>query len=155
MKYFSEELNKNFDTEEECKQAEAEYKEKKEKEETALAERKSAISKKKKELSDSIKVADDDVREAYKKLEQAKKEASDILKEARKSANDIIKEASNNVDIALSNRRDLIASFNKEFGPYMVTYTGDKVEEEYKRIVHQIRDIFDFNPFSFSFHWPF
>ena len=72
MKYFSEELNKNFDTEEECKQAEAEYKEKKEKEETAFAERKSAISKKKKELSDSIKVVDDDVREAYNILNELK-----------------------------------------------------------------------------------
>ena len=54
-----------------------------------------------------------------------------------------------------SERANQIAKFNEEFGPYMVTYTGNKAEEEYNRMIHQIREMFDWNPFHFSFHWPF
>lgn len=155
MKYFSELTNKNYDTEDECKKAEAEFEDNKKKEETALAERKATISKRKKELSDSIKEADSNVDTAYKELEEAKKKAQEVIQEARKRANEIIRVASEKVDKEVSNRRDLITSFNKEFGPYMVTYTGDKAEEEYERIVRRMND-FASSVFSFSpFHWFF
>ena len=155
MKYFSETLNKTFNSEQECLDAEKKYEEERKKNDLVLAEKKAAVSKRKKELSDAIAEADKKVDNAYKGLEAAKKEAAAIIKETREKANNLINEAAKKVESETSERANQIGKFNEEFGPYMVTYTGNRAEEEYNRMIHQIREMFDFNPFSFSFHWPF
>ena len=63
-KYFSEKLNKTFDTKEECLKAEAEFDEK-HKAELQLKEERAAAAK--------------EVEEAYKKANEARKEADDKL----------------------------------------------------------------------------
>ena len=54
MKYFSETLNKTFDSEQECLEAEKKHEEEKKKNELALSEKKAAVSKRKKEISDAV-----------------------------------------------------------------------------------------------------
>lgn len=155
MKYYSEKTNKHYDSEQECLDAEKQFDEDSKKRELAVAEKKALVSKQKKELSDAIANADKKVDEAYQGLEAARKEAAAIIKEARERANALVNEAAKKVETETSERATQIAKFNEQFGPYMVTYTGSKAEEEYNRMVHQIREMFDWNPFSFSFHWPF
>ena len=151
MKYFSEITNKTYDTEDACKKAELEFKTVKDKEENKLVADKSSVSKRKKELSDLIQNADKRVDDSYKELEDAKVKANAILKEARKKADDIIKEASDKVEKETSAKRDLITQFNKEFGSYTVTYTGDRAEEEYKRMMRRMREFVDAY-FPFQIH---
>ena len=153
MKYYSEVLKKSFDSAQECLDAEKKHEEEKKNTELAIAEKKSAISKQKKELSDAISEADKSVDEAYKELEKAREDASKILKEARQQANEIVKAANQKVEEATATRRDCIAKFNKEFGPYMVTYTGNKAEEEYNRITKRFNNIFDSLFYPFNSFW--
>ena len=155
MKYYSEKTNKYYDSEQECLDAEKQFEEDNKKKELVTAEKKALVSKQKKELSDAIANADKKVDEAYQGLEAARKEAAAIIKEAREKANTLVNEAAKKVETETSERATQIAKFNEQFGPYMVTYTGSKAEEEYNRMIHQIREMFDWSPFSFSFHWPF
>lgn len=153
MKYYSDITEKVYNTEEELKAAEKEVLDKKEQEEKnkkALAEKNTAVSAKKKELSTEIRKQEDAINEAYKELEEARKKANEILAEARKRANAVVKTASDKLDEETQKRRDLITSWNKEFGPYTVTYTGERAEEEYRRTLHRIKSMFESNPF-FSF----
>lgn len=154
MKYFSEKLNKQFDTEKECLEAEAKYDEEQKKTEVAVSERKAEVSRRKKELSDQITVADKDIDSAYKELDAAKEEANKIVAEAKKRANEIVRKAVEKVDSAASTRRDLVEKFNDEFGPYMVTYTGSRADEEYNRLIRKIKNAFSFDPFRIS-DWLF
>lgn len=151
MKFYSETLDKYFDTQSDCIDAEKEYEETRKKAELEAAEKKNAISKRKKELSDNITASEKDVDAAYEKLKHAKAEASKILKEAEDKAGEIVSSATKEVHEALAARRNQIATFNKEFGPYMTTYTGERAKKEYDAIVDRINSMFDFS----RLFWPF
>lgn len=174
MKYYSEKTDKLYDSVEECMKAETEaggiksedspedvdtYLKDKDSPSSLPSEEKQSqknlVSKKKKELSSRIAEADEEVDKAYKNLFEAKKEASNILKEANKRADDVVEKALNLVREKTGERALQISNFNKEFGPYMVTYTGKKAEEEYNKIINQFHDLFNVKfPFIFP-HWPF
>ena len=149
MKYYSEITNKSYDTEKDCLDAEEAFKAEQEKNKLSLEEKKSAISKQKKALSDKITQADDSVDVAYEALSRARKDADKIVQEAKAKANEIVKAAADDVERAVASRRDLITQFSKEFGPYTVTYTGERASREYDRMLKKIDNLFDSAYFPF------
>ena len=136
--FYSEKLNKNFDTEQECIKAEKAFDDAK----ATENEKKALLSKQKKELSDKVVDADRKVDEAYKAYEVAREKAAAIVEKARKEAEEILHDAARNVEKATEERMNHIQAFNKEFGPYMTSYVGDKAVEEYNKIIRRMRDIF-------------
>ena len=149
MKYFSEELNKNFDTEEECIKAEKAYqleqKKNEEKLQKALQEKKdrdNEIALSKKEMASKIEEATAKVDEANSIYEAAKEKATSILNKAKEEASNILEVAKNKVREAEKSRYEAVSAFNKKFGPYNVTLTGEKAANEYNKAVKRFNNIF-------------
>ena len=136
--FYSEKLNKNFESEEACIKAEQEYDDAR----IAEQERKNTISKKKKELSDKIAAADKVIDEKYKNYDLATERASDIMCKARQESDAIIREAVVEVEKATESRMNLIKEFNEQFGPYTTQYTGDRALYEYNKVLRYFKDIF-------------
>lgn len=128
MKYFSEVLNKSFDTEKECLEAEK-------KEQTNKQIIEAQKSKHKKELAVAIEDADKQLNEANRLYDVAKQKAVDILEKSNKEVKEILETAEKEVKKANEEKLNAILAFNKEFGAYSVTYTGEKAATEYNNIV--------------------
>jgi hypothetical protein len=126
MRYYSDELKKFFDTEEECKKAES------------LAQTDKQLKKvKKTAMAKAVEEAETSLDNAYKEFEDAKKRVEELQKEFDAKVAEIQQEYDSQVDAimnpargkvkeCLKTREDAIKSFNKEFGTYTTTYTGDK-----------------------------
>ena len=142
MKIYSEILKKFYDSTEDCLQAEKEFNEKK----TALEEEKKAkalaVSKEKKELASAVEEAENKLEKAYQEYEIAKEEAKKILEESNQKVLDIINPAKENVKVAQKERYNAISEFNKKFGLYTTTYSGDKAFNELKRMSTWIDSLF-------------
>lgn len=152
MKYFSEVLNRTFDTPEECDKAEREAAEAEAERVKEEEKSKSLVSKKKKELVSQIADADKTVEKASKEYDDAYAEAKQIIKDANDKAAEILKAAARKKADACEQRMLRIKEFNEEFGPYTTTYVGDRAQEEYNRIMKKMRDTFRGIPF---FDWIF
>lgn len=142
MKYFSEKLNKTFDSEKECLKAEQEY-EKVQQQLVADQEKKAnEISKRKKELSKVIEEAEDKLAEANKLYEIAQEKAAKILEESNKQVKEIMDVAEASVKNAEEAKFNAILNFNKEFGPYSISYTGAKAADEFNRSMKKFNKTF-------------
>lgn len=154
QKFYSDVLDKYFDTEEAC--VKAELKEKAEREE-ALAvkqqeEMKAKESANKKAAAKLIEQKDAELNKAYNDLEVARREADKVMQEARKKSQEILSKAKRDVDNAYKAKYDAISKFNKEFGVYTVTLTGDKALNEMKRFEDHFNNLRPFtNIFDFLF----
>ena len=149
MKYFSELTNKQYNTPEECLEAEREYKKEQKRLSDeiarAVAEKKAkeeALQASKKELAKHIEEATKEVDEATAIYDAAKEKATSILNEANKKANDILSAASVKVKEAEQKRYEAIAAFNKKFGPYTTTLTGAQAANAYKKSLKSINETF-------------
>ena len=151
MRIYSDKTNQFYETVKACEQAEAIYdkkvadeKAKYEADKKALEEKvaaeKALVSKRKKELSDAIELADEEYVAACKVYDVAKKQADDIMKEAREKANEILSVAAKDVEVASQKRLNAIAEFNKSFGVYRTTLTGARAADEFNRIFNAIWD---------------
>lgn len=134
---------KNYETVEDCVKADKAFDEAEAAKERALAEKKNAISLRKKEQADLIQKAEDAVNTASAELEKVKEEARKIVEEAQEKAKALIKDASTKYREASEARYNAIRDFNKEFGTYTTTYTGQKALEEHNRAVRHFNDVFD------------
>lgn len=148
MKYFSELLNKPFDTEADCIKAEKEYKEEQSKIskqlEAALAEKKAkeeAEQKSKKELSKVIEEATKEKAEAEKLYEVAQAKAQKIKEDAKIEANKILSAAADKVKEAEQKRVDAVVAYNKKFGAYTTVLTGEKAADEYNKTLQRLNGI--------------
>ena len=137
--FYSEKLDKYFDDEDSCLKAESDY----DKEQELIKAKKSEVSKRKKELAEAIERAEKELSEAYDNLEVCQADADKIIKDAKESASQIIKKAKETVAEKQKSRLEAISNFNKEFGVYTTTYSGDKALEEIRR----------FNTLSNSTNW--
>lgn len=159
MKYYSETLNKNFDTEEECLKAEHAYKcnqhkadEKLKKvvEEKKAKEQQLALTKK--DLAAKVEQASAKVDEANNIYDAAKEKASDIINKAKEEAASILDAARAKVREAEKARYEALATFNEKFGPYTTTLTGEKAAAEYSKSIRRFNDVFtDFLADMFRF----
>lgn len=131
MKYFSELLNKPFDTEKECLDAEAKYQQSKD-----------AVSKRKKELSKAIEDADDKITEANKAYDIAREKAKDILEKTNKEITELLDKAEKAVTDAEQEKLDAVKAFTKEFGTYKVNLTGEKAVDAFNRSLNRFNNFF-------------
>ena len=142
MKYYSEKLEKTFNSEKECLDAEAKYEREKRDRQIELDKAVAESNKTKKELSRVIENAQAEVDEANSLYDVAKEKAQQILKEANIKASDILNAAKEKVKVAEEKKYKAVADFNKKFGPYSTTLTGDRAANEYKKILKGFDNVF-------------
>lgn len=128
MKFYSEDLKRFFDTEEQCLAEE-------EKARVAAEEKKVTKAKLAKAVEDADKALD----EAYEELEVAKKAVEELQKEYDEKVDSIMNPAREKITECTKNRAEAIKEFNNKFGVYTTTYTGNKALNE----LYKMEKIFD------------
>lgn len=142
MKFYSEHTKKFYDSEEDCKNAEEEFNRQKAEKEEEEKSKMLAVSKEKKELANAIETADANLNKAYEEYELAQKEAKKIMDEAIQKSNEILTPAKENIKNAQVEKYKAISAFNKKYGTYTTTYTGDKAYNEFRRTSDWIDNLF-------------
>ena len=155
MKFYSEKLEKFFDSEAECKKAEEEdlntllsmpYQEC----DTTINVEK-ADSKDRKQYAKKIEEADKALEEEYVKYEEAKKKIIQLKKKCDEECEKILFDAKKELKVAQDKKFAAVQKFNEKFGPYTISYTGDKALKEMRRHFDTNADLFHwFSPF---FNW--
>lgn len=140
MKITSEITGKEYPTVEACLKAEKVFKAEEEKK---LAN----TSKRKKELASKVELADKQLSEANKLYEIAKTKATEILEKANKEVKEILTASKEQVKKAEEDKFNAVMEFNKEFGVYTTTVTGEKAAEELEKSLKRFDEIF--SPFNF------
>lgn len=138
MKFYSEVLEKVFDDVDTLNSEEAAYQQK-------LAEQKAkegAITSRKKELAKAIEVADNELDAAYEAYEEAKKTCDEMREETKRLIAEIMEPATQIVKTAQAKRLEAIQNFNKEFGAFRTTYTGDRAQKEFERSLSSFDTLF-------------
>lgn len=101
-----------------------------------------------KELADYVERSERDLDEANKQYSLAQDKAAEILEDANEKASEILRKARAGVKAAERIRRDAILAFNKEFGTYTATYSGQKAIDEFNRsmsrFMNPLTDFFKF-----------
>lgn len=142
MKYYSEILDKYFDTQHELRKAERNAKESTstpvEKQECKTENK---VCCEKKQLAKAVQQADEKLETAYKNFELAKEQAAKILEKANKQAEELLKPAKEKVNQAQKDKYQAVVDFNKKYGVYTTTYTGSKAIDELSRMTKWIDDI--------------
>lgn len=141
MKFYSEKLNKLFDTEAELRDAEKALNDAKVKKELG-----------KRELAKNIEDAEANLDKAYQAYEDAKNEATKILDESNKQVIKILNDAKAKVAEAEKARTDAIVKFNQNFGTYRANYSGERAVRESNRVHKLVDDLFKSFPSSTIFN---
>ena len=131
MRYYSDELEKFFDTEEKLLAEE---------EAARVEAEKKKITKAK--LAKAIEDADKDLDEAYAGLEAAKKQVQELQKEYDEKVDGIMNPAYKLIKECTKNRTEAIKAFNDNFGVYTTTYTGNKALNEMAKMDRIFDSIF-------------
>ncbi len=119
MRYYSDELKRCFDTEEQCLAEE-------EKARQAAEEKKVTKAKLAKAVEDADKALD----KSYECLELAKQQVAELQKEYDEQVDAIMNPVLELIKECAKNRADAIKEFNDKFGVYTTTYTGNKALNE-------------------------
>lgn len=133
--YYSDLLNKTFNSKDECLEAEREYRLKK----TADEENIKRKNVEKEELSSKIDEADkeiDQLSEEYKKVQE---EADNIIREAEDKAEDLLKQFYLKLDKASEKRMLLIKEFNEKYG----SEVKDDAYQTYMNVINKLKRIFN------------
>ena len=149
MKYYSETLDKVFETEKELKDAEkADAEEKAKKEEAKLV-----VKKESSEVEDAFK-ARNATRKAYnEKLVEARKTYNEVLRKAKDEFEASLKESTEALEKAEADYDNKLKAFQKAHpegyrlslkdGDNVVTYTSNPVEYQIKDISKEFDDMLD------------
>lgn len=137
MKFYSEKLDKLFDTPEALQAAESSRKKKKAgiSEDTVVNENTVPT---RKELANEVEIADERVKQAYADYETAKSKAKELSKKYLEEINSILDPAQKAVKEAERLRYEAIRKFNDSYGAYQVTYTGAKAADEMMKAISNI-----------------
>ena len=127
MRFYSDELKKFFDTEEQCLAEE-------EKARVEAEEKKVTKAK----LAKAVDDADKDLDEAYAGLEEAKNKVAELQKEYDEKVDAIMNPARDLIKECIKNRAEAIKEFNDKFGVYTTTYTGNKALNEFAKTANMI-----------------
>lgn len=149
MKYYSEILNKNFDTEQELVKAEEEHKAEQAKKEEAKA----LVKKESSEVEDSFK-ARNAARHAYnEKLVEARKIYNEALRKAKDEFEASLKESTEALEKAEADYDTRLKAFQKAHpegyhitlkdGDNVVTYTSNPSEYQIRSIDKEFDDMLD------------
>lgn len=126
MIYYSEKLNKAFNTEEECLAAEASFEEK-------AKAKQLEISKDKKGLADAIEKADEALSEAYQSYDIAYEESKKIIQEAIDKITKLLSPAREKIRTCQQEKYKAISDFTTKYGVYKRVYSSEKAYNELKR----------------------
>ena len=140
--FYSEELGKYFDTEDECKAQEELFRKNTEKLEIEAKEKEN----RKKLLADRISKANDILNIAYKEKENAIKQCKEIRAKADKEIDDIMDRATEKIHVAANNKYKAVLEFNKEFGVYKEFIDDSTAIDELNRTLREF-----YYPFSSIF----
>jgi len=139
MKYFSEILNKTFDSIKELESAELAEQKKKEEEAVALEK----VSNEKKAMAKKVEEAEEALKEAYNKYDLAKENAKKIIEEANLEIAELLKPAETAIKEAQENKYKAVDAFCKKYGKYSAVYTGDQAFREMERMRKYMDSIFN------------
>ena len=137
MKFYSEKLNKLFDTPEELQAAETPKKKKKAVTEPVVTEE-SATVPSRKELASAVESADEKVKQAYADYETAKAKVEELSKKYLEEINAILDPAQEAVKEAERLRYEAVRNFNDNYGAYKVTVTGSRAAEDMIKAISNI-----------------
>lgn len=143
MKYYSEDLQKFYDSEADLLKAEDEAKKQKD-----IAEHS------RKEMAKKIDEANARIDAANQSYDAAKKHVNDIINEAKKQVKNILDPAKKEIIDAENARVEAIMEFNKKYGVYTETFSGDKAVERYNRVLNQFNSAFE-NVWKPFYNWLF
>ena len=153
MKYYSEKLEKLFDTpealaEEEalltectCKDCDDNVNEIHTCKCSSKKDNKNVDSPSKKQLAAEVDTAENKLKEAYSDYDVAKKEVEELSKKYLEEVNKILEPARQKVKKAEKERYEAIRRFNDCFGAYQITLTGDRAAKEFRRALNEINSI--------------
>jgi hypothetical protein len=130
MKFYSEELEQFFDTEEQCLAEE-------EKARIAAEEKKVTKAKLAKAVEDADKALD----LAYEGLEEAKNKVLELQKEYDAKVDEIMDPALEAIKECNKARTDAIREFNDKYGVYTTTYTGNKALNEFAKVDNMLNQL--------------
>lgn len=138
MKFYSEKLDKLFDTPEELQAAETPKKKKRAATTEAPVVDETATVPTRKELATAVETADEKVRQAYADYETAKAKAEELSKKYLEEINALLDPAQKAVKEAERLRYEAIRNFNDSYGAYQVTYTGARAADEMMKAINNI-----------------
>ena len=170
MKFYSNLLGKFYDTQEECLAEEKEYEKlttTKENPQTTADNltqedceklRKFVVdnvtkndSSEKKQYVKKIEEADTNLDAQYLKYNEAKKKVIELKKKNDAECEKILTEARKELKDAQDKKFAAVQLFNEKYGPYKVSYTGEKALQEMRRHIDMSNDFLTwFFPF---FNW--
>lgn len=127
MKFYSEELKKFFETEEQCLAEE-------EKARVAAEEKKVTKAKLAKAVEDADKALD----KAYENLKAAEEQVAKLQKEYDDKVDAIMTPAHDEIKACAKARAEAIKDFNDNFGVYTTTYSGNKALNEFAKVENMI-----------------
>ena len=137
MKFYSEKLDKLFDTPEELQAAETPKKKKKVVAEQPTVDETATVPTRK-ELATAVEAAEERVKQAYADYETARGKAEELSKKYLEEINAILDPAQKAVKEAERLRYEAIRNFNDSYGAYQVTYTGAKAADEMMKAINNI-----------------
>ena len=141
MKYYSEKLDRLFDSPEELAAAEA-PKARKKKIASVVTEASDVPVQEappsRKQLAAEVEAADEAVKEAYVNYESAKVKAEELSKKYLAEVNAILEPAKKAVKDAEKVRYEAIRKFNDSYGAYQVTYTGARAADEMMKAISNV-----------------
>lgn len=138
MKYYSEKLDKMFDTPEALQEAETAKSVKKKRGITVDMNESAPAVPTRKELATAVEAADEAVKDAYAKYETAKVKAEELSKKYLEEVEAILEPARKTVREAEQKRYEAIRKFNDSFGAYQVTYNGARAADELMKAINNI-----------------
>lgn len=148
MKYYSEKLDKVFDTPEALEEAESAVYTCNKVDDNFKNEKLADTEKKdldkipsKKQLAADVDDADARVKDAYAEYEVAKKQIEELSKTYLESVEAILTPAKEAVKKAEEERYAAIRKFNTYYGAYQTVLTGDRAAKEMIRAINEINSI--------------
>lgn len=149
MKYYSEILNKNFDSVEDLEKAEAEHKAEQAKKEEAKA----LVKKESSEVEDAFKVRNAARKDYNVKLVEARKAYNEALRKAKDEFEASLKESTEALEKAEADYDTRLKAFQKAHpegyhitlkdGDNVVTYTSNPSEYQIRSIDKEFDDMLD------------
>lgn len=136
MLYYSEILGTIFNTEGDCREAEAAYYEAKKKTEAEEQAKKNEafVAQQKNEAAQKVELAEKRLSEAYANYEKVSAEVKKILEESNKRMLDIIKPAKEAIADAEKARYKAVCDYNAAYGPYTTTYSAERAKQDFNRL---------------------
>ena len=148
MKYYSEKLDKVFDTPEALEEAESAVCTCNKVDDNFKNEKLGDTEKKdlnkipsKKQLAADVDDADAKVKDAYAEYEVAKKQIEELSKTYLESVDAILTTAKEAVKKAEEERYEATRKFNNYYGAYQTVLTGDRAAKEMIRAINEINSI--------------